>query len=173
VWTQRDAFLDEDVSGVTARAHAREPSRKCCSLAGDRFVFVQVSDERLTRRRIQRKPLDGAECFVPGSLLEENTSAPASADSLKILRLPQVCEVTGLCRSMIYQMEAELRFPRRIKIGIRAFGWREKEVNAWLVRRIAASRRSDGSLDLTDAIELGLARDRLRRQQEKDLCAPA
>ncbi len=62
-------------------------------------------------------------------------------DSLKILRLPQVCEVTGLCRSMIYQMEADLRFPRRVKIGTRAVGWLENEVNAWLIRRIACSRK--------------------------------
>jgi len=60
--------------------------------------------------------------------------------SLKILRLPQVCEVTGLCRSMIYQLEADLRFPQRVKIGIRAVGWLDKEVNAWLIKRIALSR---------------------------------
>jgi prophage regulatory protein len=60
--------------------------------------------------------------------------------SFKILRLPQVCEVTGLCRSMIYQLEADLRFPQRVKIGVRAVGWLDKEVNAWLIRRIAMSR---------------------------------
>ena len=60
--------------------------------------------------------------------------------SLKILRLPQVCEVTGLCRSMIYQMEADLRFPQRVKIGVRAVGWLDNEVHQWLIRRIAMSR---------------------------------
>jgi prophage regulatory protein len=60
--------------------------------------------------------------------------------SLKILRLPQVCEVTGLCRSMIYQLEADLKFPQRVKIGVRAVGWLDKEVNAWLIKRIALSR---------------------------------
>jgi prophage regulatory protein len=64
-----------------------------------------------------------------------------NSDSIRILRLPQVCEVTGLCRSMIYQMEADLRFPQRVKIGTRAVGWVEKEVTAWLMRRIATSRR--------------------------------
>jgi prophage regulatory protein len=63
-----------------------------------------------------------------------------SEGSIKILRLPQVCEVTGLCRSMIYQLEADLRFPQRVKIGLRAVGWLDKEVNAWLIRRIAMSR---------------------------------
>jgi prophage regulatory protein len=68
------------------------------------------------------------------------TAPPPNEESLKILRLPQVCEVTGLCRSMIYEMEADRRFPQRIKIGTRAVGWLEKEVNAWLIKRIATSR---------------------------------
>jgi prophage regulatory protein len=68
------------------------------------------------------------------------TATAPNEESLKILRLPQVCEVTGLCRSMIYQMEADRRFPQRIKISTRAVGWLETEVNAWLIRRIASSR---------------------------------
>jgi prophage regulatory protein len=61
---------------------------------------------------------------------------------IKVLRLPQVCGLTGLCRSMIYQMEADLRFPSRIKLGTRAVGWLEKEVQDWLLRRIDQSRAS-------------------------------
>jgi prophage regulatory protein len=52
-----------------------------------------------------------------------NDSFPVADANFKVLRLPQVCEVTGLRRSMIYQLEAEKRFPRRIKIGVRAVGW--------------------------------------------------
>ncbi len=64
-----------------------------------------------------------------------------SADmALQILRLPQVCAVTGLKRSMIYQLEAEQRFPNRIKIGVRAVGWIESEVRTWIATRIAESR---------------------------------
>ena len=62
--------------------------------------------------------------------------------SLQILRLPQVCAVTGLKRSMIYQLEAEQRFPNRIKIGVRAVGWIESEVRTWVAMRIAESRAS-------------------------------
>jgi prophage regulatory protein len=64
-----------------------------------------------------------------------------SNDSIQILRLPQVCIVTGLRRSMIYQLEAQQAFPRRIKIGIRAVGWIESEVQAWVAQRVEASRR--------------------------------
>ncbi len=62
--------------------------------------------------------------------------------ALHILRLPQVCAVTGLKRSMIYQLEAERRFPNRIKIGVRAVGWIESEVRTWVAMRIAESRAS-------------------------------
>jgi hypothetical protein len=41
---------------------------------------------------------------------------------------------------MIYQMQAEGRFPQRIKLGERAVGWLESEVREWLAARIDASR---------------------------------
>jgi prophage regulatory protein len=68
-----------------------------------------------------------------------NIQDPA-ASSLQVLRLPQVCKVTGLCRSMIYQLEANRQFPSRIKLGVRAVGWVEGEVHAWLTQRIEGSR---------------------------------
>jgi prophage regulatory protein len=69
-----------------------------------------------------------------------------SAISLQIIRLPQVCRVTGLRRSMIYQLESQQRFPKRIKIGIRAVGWIESEVQIWVEKRIEASRKDVKSL---------------------------
>jgi prophage regulatory protein len=59
------------------------------------------------------------------------------------LRLPQVCKITGLRRSMIYRMQAEKRFPQRIKLSERAVGWLEREVQDWLAQRIESSRRSE------------------------------
>jgi prophage regulatory protein len=58
----------------------------------------------------------------------------------RALRLRQVSQLTGLGRSMIYQMQAEGRFPRRIKLGQRAVGWLESEVRDWLATRIETSR---------------------------------
>jgi prophage regulatory protein len=69
-----------------------------------------------------------------------NAVPVASTSFLQILRLPQVCKVTGLGRSMIYQLEAEQRFPHRVRIGLRAVGWVESEVQAWLANRIERSR---------------------------------
>ena len=56
------------------------------------------------------------------------------------LRLPQVCKITGLRRSMIYRMQAEKRFPQRIKLSERAVGWLEREVQEWLAQRVESSR---------------------------------
>jgi prophage regulatory protein len=64
---------------------------------------------------------------------------PISAP-VNVLRLPHVCKMTGLGRSMIYQMEAERRFPCRIKIGTRAVGWIESEVQEWLLLRVLQRR---------------------------------
>jgi prophage regulatory protein len=52
--------------------------------------------------------------------------------------LPQVCDLIGLKKTMIYQMEAESRFPARVKVGVRAVGWLEDELRAWLAERLAA-----------------------------------
>lgn len=60
--------------------------------------------------------------------------------SVTMLRLPQVCKVTALCRSMVYQLEADGHFPQRVNIGVRSVAWVEAEVQAWLAQRIATCR---------------------------------
>lgn len=69
-----------------------------------------------------------------------SAQSAATAPAVQILRLPQVCKVTGLGRSMIYQLEAERRFPSRVRIGQRAVGWIEAEVQTWLAEQIRRSR---------------------------------
>jgi prophage regulatory protein len=41
---------------------------------------------------------------------------------------------------MIYQLEAERRFPTRVRIGLRAVGWVESEVQHWIANRIESYR---------------------------------
>ena len=59
-----------------------------------------------------------------------------------ILRLPTVKARTGLSRSTIYLRVAEGTFPDSVSLGGRAVGWVEEEVNDWLAKRIAASRKA-------------------------------
>ena len=78
------------------------------------------------------------------STRQGTTATTASTSYVKelprLLRLQDVCRTTGLCRSMIYKMEAENRFPQRVRIGHRAVGWVESEVAQWVSERIKASR---------------------------------
>ena len=70
-----------------------------------------------------------------------NSATSLPQPNLQILRLPQVLQVTGLCRSMIYQLEAANRFPHRIRIGSRAVGWLHSEVQDWLDSQVQLSLR--------------------------------
>lgn len=67
-------------------------------------------------------------------------AAPQSAPHapIVILRLPDVCRITGLCRSLVYELESNGTFPRRVPLGARSVGWVEAEVQSWLAARVLA-----------------------------------
>lgn len=54
----------------------------------------------------------------------------------RILRLPEVMDRVGLGRSMIYAYVSRGTFPAPIKLGPRAVGWVETEIDAWIEVRI-------------------------------------
>lgn len=64
---------------------------------------------------------------------------PSLRSPIRMLRLAQVIDATGLRRSKIYELQAQGDFPRRVKIASRSVGWVEAEVQAWLAQRIAQS----------------------------------
>lgn len=57
-----------------------------------------------------------------------------------ILRLPALKARTGLSRSTIYAKIADGHFPAPINLGLRAVGWIESEIDAWIASCIAATR---------------------------------
>lgn len=59
---------------------------------------------------------------------------------LVALRLSHVKALVPLGRSSIYAGMKNGTFPKSIKLGERAVGWIESEVNDWLSSRIKASR---------------------------------
>lgn len=59
-----------------------------------------------------------------------------------IIRLRKVIEKTGLSRSTIYNLINSDQFVPKIQISIRAIGFLESEVDAWIAGRIAASREA-------------------------------
>ena len=70
----------------------------------------------------------------------EQGRTEGTTSGLDVLRLPAVCRMTGLRRSTIYRMQASGQFPQRVKIGARAVGWIEREVQEWLANRSVATR---------------------------------
>jgi prophage regulatory protein len=53
----------------------------------------------------------------------------------KIYRRPDVESLVGVSRSTIYAMIADGSFPKPIKLGKRAVGWRQSDVLTWLDSR--------------------------------------
>jgi prophage regulatory protein len=56
----------------------------------------------------------------------------------RLIRRPEVLNLVGLSRATIYLMMAEGRFPKPVKVGLRAVAWREADIEAWLASREAA-----------------------------------
>lgn len=65
---------------------------------------------------------------------------PTTLPPLRVLRLPEVIQRSGLKRDAIYRGGREGWFPKRIKISERASGWLEHEINAFIARRVAETR---------------------------------
>lgn len=59
--------------------------------------------------------------------------------NLRLLRLPEVLNKTGLKRTALYERMKEDKFPRAVPIGDgQAVGWPEHEVDAYIAACIAA-----------------------------------
>ena len=53
----------------------------------------------------------------------------------KIHRLPSALDLTGLCRSSLYNALAAKAFPEPVMLGKRAVGWRGSDLTAWIDSR--------------------------------------
>jgi prophage regulatory protein len=77
--------------------------------------------------------------------MQSTPIAPTGADSvvrpqrIRLLRLAQVMEVTGLKRTKIYGLQAQGDFPMRIQITSSSVAWLEHEVQSWIAKRVTAS----------------------------------
>lgn len=59
--------------------------------------------------------------------------------SLRILRMKQLVERTGLSRATLYVlMSTDPTFPRKINLTARSIGFLESEVDAWIASRAAS-----------------------------------
>ncbi|ENM3902030.1 AlpA family transcriptional regulator [Vibrio cholerae] len=57
---------------------------------------------------------------------------------MKVIRLKEVIELTGLSKSSIYRMASDDKFPKPLNLGARSVGWIESEVTQWLAEKLGA-----------------------------------
>ncbi len=62
-------------------------------------------------------------------------------NNCRIIRIGEVKSRTSLARSTIYKRINDGDFPKPIKIGVRAVGWLEEDIDDWLDRKILESLR--------------------------------
>jgi prophage regulatory protein len=65
------------------------------------------------------------------------------SNETRLIRLPAVCELTGLSRSSVYALSKTGAFPKPVKLSERSSGWPESAVRAWIAQRIAAAARDE------------------------------
>ncbi|HBP1118513.1 TPA: AlpA family transcriptional regulator [Pseudomonas aeruginosa] len=60
---------------------------------------------------------------------------------MRIIRLKNVIDSTGLARSTIYKLIGEGLFPKPVPLVGRSVGWVESEVHEWIRSKIAQRDR--------------------------------
>jgi prophage regulatory protein len=89
--------------------------------------------------RVSISPIPEQRLDAPGEPGTTSELRYGQKGLIRILRLPQVLDVTGLGKTKIYELQARGSFPMRVQITDYSVGWIEEEVQAWLAKRIAIS----------------------------------
>jgi prophage regulatory protein len=64
------------------------------------------------------------------------TLSPTVQTDRRILRRPEVEQRTGFKRAHIYSLMREGKFPKALRLGVRAVGWDSIEVDQWIAERL-------------------------------------
>lgn len=65
----------------------------------------------------------------------------SSSIKIGVLRLPAVIHLVGLSRSSIYLLIQQNAFPKPLQLSLRAVGWKQADIEAWLESRTTAGKR--------------------------------
>ena len=64
---------------------------------------------------------------------QNETTAPREP---RILRLSNVEQKSGFKRAHIYNLMSQGKFPKSVRLGVRAVGWDATEVDQWIADRL-------------------------------------
>ncbi|WP_420030615.1 helix-turn-helix transcriptional regulator [Pseudomonas oryzihabitans] len=56
---------------------------------------------------------------------------------MRIIRLKEVMNLTGLARSTVYKYVSDKQFPAPLALGDRCSGWLESEIQSWILAKVA------------------------------------
>jgi prophage regulatory protein len=128
---------------IETTRHQREAVER--SPARRAYLWSPVNLRRWEAVRVSRSTMTKNEAAMPsGSVTRRPGINAGELVAIRILRLPEVCQVTGLKRAMIYRLQQRKSFPQSIKLTDHAVGWIDAEVRAWVTQRIGARRSSNG-----------------------------
>ena len=68
--------------------------------------------------------------------MSSQNEAQSVAVERRILRRPEVEQKTGFKRAHIYNLMKEGKFPKALRLGVRAVGWDSVEVEQWIADRL-------------------------------------
>jgi len=83
---------------------------------------------------------------------------------MQMLRIRQVCNLTGLSRSTVYDLMSKGKFPASVRLTDRLIAWRSDDISTWqesrpstmdIQRSVLPEKLADGELSLsatTDAV---------------------
>ena len=74
--------------------------------------------------------------------MTSNTYSATAHNTRRILRLPEVCHLTGYRRTSIFNLMAEGQFPAAKKLSPngRAIGWDSIAVQAWIDAKLESQQ---------------------------------
>ncbi|MEZ8076863.1 helix-turn-helix transcriptional regulator [Vibrio sp. FF112] len=56
---------------------------------------------------------------------------------MRLIRLKEVLDMTGLSRAHMYKLMAGEKFPKSVSLGLRSVAWVESELQDWILERVA------------------------------------
>lgn len=83
-----------------------------------------------------------SQAYLQDSILNYGVKimATVTSNTIKIIRLATVKEITGISRSAIYSEMAKHRFPQSVRITEKSVGWLLSDIQAFIESKIAQSR---------------------------------
>ena len=77
------------------------------------------------------------------ALSKNSKSEKHLGSSDKFIRMSELPDKVGICRSQIYKLIQRDDFPKQVKIGDRISVWRQSEVDEWMDEKVHLARLHD------------------------------